>query len=212
MREETIEKLMRAAILVFIAFGTVSAAVLAGESGGERSGLERATFAGGCFWCTEADFEKVDGVVSVVSGYIGGEKKSPTYRQVSAGATGHAEAVQVDFDPARVSYEELLDVFWHHIDPTVKDRQFCDVGSQYRSGIFFHDEMQREAAERSRAVLMEEKPFDEPIVTEISAATRFYPAEDYHQDYYKKSSSHYKSYRRGCGRDRRLRELWGEER
>ena len=170
-----------------------------------------ATFAGGCFWCIEADFEKVEGVLSVTSGYTGGELANPTYKQVSAGKTGHTEAVRVVFDPETVSYEELLEVFWRNIDPTVSDRQFCDVGSQYRSGIFFHSEAQREAAERSRAELERTKPFTDPIVTEITAATAFYPAEAYHQDYYKKNPIRYSYYRNGCGRDRRLAELWGEE-
>jgi peptide-methionine (S)-S-oxide reductase len=168
-----------------------------------------ATFAGGCFWCIEADFEKVEGVLSVTSGYTGGQVANPTYKQVSAGTTGHTEAVRVVFDPEVVSYEELLEVFWRNIDPTVSDRQFCDVGSQYRSGIFFHDDAQRQAAERSRAELEKSKPFPDPIVTEIIAATAFYPAEAYHQDYSKKNPIRYSYYRKGCGRDRRLAELWG---
>jgi peptide-methionine (S)-S-oxide reductase len=170
-----------------------------------------ATFAGGCFWCMEADFEKVDGVLSVTSGYTGGSVVDPTYEQVSAGGTGHAESVRVVFDPKVVSYEELLTFFWHHIDPTVKDRQFCDVGSQYRTAIFYHDEAQRKAAERSLAELEKSKPFPEPIVTEIAAETAFYPAEAYHQDYYKKNPIRYAYYRRSCGRDQRLHELWGEK-
>jgi len=170
-----------------------------------------ATFAGGCFWCIEADFEKVEGVLTVTSGYTGGHVANPTYKQVSAGGTGHAEAVRVVYDPAVVTYEELLDVFWHNIDPTVRNRQFCDVGDQYRSGIFYHDEAQREAAERSRAELEKSKPFPQPIVTEITAATAFYPAEAYHQDYAKKNPIRYAYYRKACGRDSRLAELWGDE-
>jgi peptide-methionine (S)-S-oxide reductase len=172
---------------------------------------EYATFAGGCFWCIEADFEKVDGVISVTSGYTGGKVTNPTYKQVSAGKTGHTEAVRVVFDPQIVSYDELLAVFWRNIDPTVTDRQFCDVGNQYRSGIFFHNEAQREAAESSRTELKKAKPFNDPIVTEITAGTAFYPAEVYHQDYYKKNPLRYSYYRKGCGRDRRLAELWGDK-
>ena len=172
---------------------------------------EYATLAGGCFWCIEADLEKVEGVISVTSGYTGGTVANPSYKQVSAGKTGHTEAVRVVFDPKSVSYEELLEVFWHNIDPTVADRQFCDVGSQYRSGIFYHDEAQHEAAKRSLAELEKTKPFSDPIVTEITAATAFYPAEAYHQDYYKKNPLRYSYYRNGCGRDRRLAELWGEK-
>jgi len=170
-----------------------------------------ATFAGGCFWCMEPPFDKLDGVISTTSGYTGGHVKKPTYKEVSAGTTGHAEAVQVRYDPDKVSYETLLDVFWRNIDPTVEDRQFCDRGSQYRSAIFVHDASQREAAERSKAALEKEKPFDGPIVTEIVDAGVFYPAEDSHQDYYVKNPIRYKYYRYGCGRDKRLEELWGSQ-
>jgi len=169
-----------------------------------------ATFAGGCFWCIEADLEKVEGVLSVTSGYTGGTVANPTYKQVSAGKTGHTEAVRVVFDPQIVRYDDLLAVFWRNIDPTVSDQQFCDVGDQYRSGVFYHNEAQREAAERSRAEIEKTKPFADPIVTEITAATAFYPAEAYHQDYSKKNPLRYSYYRKGCGRDRRLAELWGE--
>ena len=171
--------------------------------------LAKAIFAGGCFWCTEADFDKVDGVVSTTSGYIGGIVVNPSYEQVSGGRTGHTEAVEVVFDPARVSYAKLVDYFWRTIDPTVKDRQFCDVGSQYRTGIFTLDAEQQRIALASRAAVEKSKPFKAPIVTEISAATAFYPAEDYHQDYYKKNPIRYQFYRNGCGRDARLQELWG---
>jgi len=171
--------------------------------------LAKATFAGGCFWCVEADFDKVDGVISTTSGYIGGRVVNPTYEQVSAGSTGHTEAVEIVFDPRRVSYEKLLEVFWVSIDPTVVNRQFCDVGSQYRTGIFVHDEAQRRAAEASKAKLANSKPFRDPIVTPIEAATTFYPAEEYHQDYYRKNPVRYRYYRSGCGRDARLKELWG---
>jgi peptide-methionine (S)-S-oxide reductase len=169
----------------------------------------KATFAGGCFWCMEPPYDKLDGVLSTTSGYIGGQKRNPTYQEVSAGRTGHTEAVQVIYDPSKVSYEKLLDVFWANIDPTVKDKQFCDAGSQYRSGIFYHDETQKKLAEASRQKLEKTKPFKESIVTEITAATEFWPAEDYHQDYYKKNPVRYNFYRTGCGRDARLKELWG---
>jgi len=170
---------------------------------------EKATFAGGCFWCMEAPFDRLDGVVSVTSGYTGGQKKNPTYEQVSAGGTGHAEAVQVIYDPRKISYARLLEVFWHNIDPTVRDRQFCDSGNQYRSAIFYHGDEQRRAAIKSKDDLEKTKPFREPIVTEITAASEFYPAEEYHQHYYKKNPLRYKYYRNGCGRDKRLKELWG---
>jgi peptide-methionine (S)-S-oxide reductase len=183
-------------------------AISAGTAAQAPSPLAKATFAGGCFWCVEADFDKVDGVVSTTSGYIGGRVPNPTYAQVSAGNTGHTEAVEIVFDPRKVSYEKLLDVFWVSIDPTVKDRQFCDIGSQYRAGIFFHDDGQRRAAEASKAALEKNKPFAQPIVTPIEMATTFYPAEDYHQDYYRKNPVRYAYYRSGCGRDARLKELW----
>ncbi len=168
-----------------------------------------ATFAGGCFWCMEPPYDKLEGVISTTSGYIGGHSADPTYQEVSAGDTGHTEAVQVRYDPRKVSYEQLLEVFWRNIDPTTPDRQFCDIGSQYRSGIFWHDKTQRDAALASRAALETSKPFAAPVVTEITEATTFYPAEDYHQDYYEKNPLRYKFYRYGCGRDQRLDELWG---
>ena len=169
----------------------------------------KATFAGGCFWCMEAPFDVLPGVISTTSGYIGGTKKNPTYQEVSSGRTGHAEAVQVVYDPKKISYDKLLDVFWHNIDPTVKDQQFCDVGSQYRTGIFYHDEVQKKAAEASKAALQKSKPFKGDLLTEIIAVTEFTPAEDYHQDFYIKNPTRYKFYRAGCGRDSRLKELWG---
>lgn len=168
-----------------------------------------ATFAGGCFWCTESDFDKVEGVISTTSGYTGGRTANPTYESVTAGGTGHAEAVQVVYDPSKVSYAKLLEYFWRTIDPTVKDRQFCDVGSSYRSAIFVHDDQQRALAEASKKALSTSKPFREPIVTEIVKATTFYPAEEYHQDYYIKNPVRYKFYRFNCGRDARLKQLWG---
>ena len=174
------------------------------------SKTEIATFAGGCFWCMEPPFDKLDGVISTTSGYTGGHQASPTYKQVSAGSTGHTEAIQLEYDPARVSYEELLSVFWKNIDPTTANSQFCDHGSQYRSGIFYHNDEQKKAAEISLNKLNQTKSFDEPVVTEITSASIFYPAEEYHQDYYQKNPLRYKYYRFACGRDKRLEMLWGE--
>lgn len=170
--------------------------------------LATAIFAGGCFWCFEADLEKLAGVVTAESGYIGGQLKNPTYEQVSQGFTGHTEAVRVTYNPKLVNYEKLLDYFWHHIDPTVKDQQFCDVGSQYRSAIFYQDEVQKKAAEASKAALERNGKFAK-IYTEITATSQFYLAEEYHQDYYKKNPIRYKYYRRSCGRDARINEVWG---
>jgi peptide-methionine (S)-S-oxide reductase len=172
--------------------------------------LEKATFAGGCFWCMEHPFDELPGVVSVTSGFTGGQTKNPTYKEVSAGGTGHAEAVQIVYDPARIGYDKLLAVYWHNIDPTVKDRQFCDSGHQYRSAIFYHNERQRRLALQSREALEKSKPFREAIMTEITPAGEFYPAEQYHQHYYKKNPIRYRFYRTSCGRDKRLRELWGD--
>ena len=170
-----------------------------------QDAMVRATFAGGCFWCVEEAFEKVDGVVTATSGYTGGQTPNPTYEQVSDGGTGHAESVEVLFDPAKVTYEQLLQVFWHNIDPLAIDAQFCDHGRQYRSAIFYHDEEQRRAAEASKAALERSKRFDQPIATEIVPAGAFYPAEDYHQDYYRKNPVRYKFYKWNCGRAQRLR-------
>jgi peptide-methionine (S)-S-oxide reductase len=167
-----------------------------------------ATFAGGCFWCVEADFDKVEGVVSTTSGYIGGMAVNPSYEQVVTGRTGHAEAVEIAYAPAAVSYERLLDVFWKNHDPLVKDRQFCDRGNQYRPAIFYHNNEQRALAEATKQ--KHQARFKQPIQTEITAATTFYKAEEYHQDYYKKNPVRYKFYRFNCGRDARLEELWGK--
>jgi peptide-methionine (S)-S-oxide reductase len=171
-----------------------------------------ATFAGGCFWCVEADFDKVKGVISTTSGYIGGHTANPTYKQVSGGATGHAEAVEIVYDPAVVSYEKLLRHFWRNIDPLAKDRQFCDAGTEYRSAIFVHDDAQRRLAEASKKEIEQSGRLKGPIQTQIVAATQFYKAEDYHQDFYLKNATKYKFYRFNCGRDRRLEELWGADR
>ena len=171
----------------------------------------RAIFAGGCFWCVESDFDKLPGVLSTTSGYTGGKLANPTYEQVSSKGTGHAEAVEVVFDPARVSYEQLLSHFWHTIDPTTVNRQFCDVGSPYRTAIFPVDAQQLALAKASKAALAQSKPFKEAIVTEITPASTFYPAESYHQDYYKKNPIRYQYYRSSCGRDARLQQLWGDQ-
>ncbi len=171
--------------------------------------MEKATFAGGCFWCMEHPFDELDGVVSTTSGYVGGFKKNPTYQQVSAGKTGHTEAVQVVFDPEKVSYKKLLEVYWRNTDPTTANRQFCDVGSQYRAGIFYADEAQKKLAEASKEQLQNNKPFEQKIVTEISPVGMFWAAESYHQDYYLKNPLRYRFYRYNCGRDKRLQQLWG---
>jgi methionine-S-sulfoxide reductase len=174
-----------------------------------ESGTAAATFASGCFWCTEADFEKVSGVLEAVSGYTGGHRENPTYEQVTVGGTGHVEAVRLTYDPDLVTYEELLDVYWRNVDPLDDGGQFCDRGDSYRSAIFYHDEEQREAAVASKEELEASSRFDKPIVTRIEKAGAFYPAEGYHQDYAEKNPLRYAYYRWGCGRDQRLEELWG---
>jgi peptide methionine sulfoxide reductase msrA/msrB len=171
----------------------------------------KATFAGGCFWCLESDFKKVDGVIEAVSGYTGGDTENPTYHEVSSGGTGHVEAVQLRYDPAIISYQELLDIFWRHVDPTDAGGQFVDRGSQYRPAIFYHDEDQKRLAQASKEELSQSGPFDKPITTEIIEGTKFYPAEDYHQDYDKKNALRYKLYRQQSGRDRFLTKVWSDE-
>jgi peptide-methionine (S)-S-oxide reductase len=198
---------MRTLSLAVLAIALAAAAPAAVNSAPEDAAIT--TFAGGCFWCMEEAFEKVQGVVEVVSGYMGGSVANPTYQQVSAGRTGHAEVIQITYREDQVSYAELLDVFWRNIDPTTPNRQFCDGGNQYRAEIFFHGSEQQSQAEASLAQLRETKPFAEPIVTAVSAASEFYPAEDYHQDYYKKNPTRYKFYKWNCGRAQRLEELWG---
>ncbi|MGH7205812.1 MAG: peptide-methionine (S)-S-oxide reductase MsrA [Nitrospiraceae bacterium] len=173
--------------------------------------IEKATFAGGCFWCMEEAFEGVEGVVSVTSGYTGGNKPHPAYEEVSAGGTGHAEAVEILYDPEKVSYAKLLEVFWRNIDPTTPDRQFCDRGNQYRSAIFYKNETQKRLAEGSKQTVERTKPFEGPIVTQIAPASAFYVAEDYHQNFYKKNPVRYKFYKYNCGRAQRLEELWGKK-
>lgn len=176
-----------------------------------HEGLPRATFAGGCFWCTESDFEKLDGVVDVISGYTGGEVENPSYQAVSSGSTGHVEAVQIIYDPARITYKELLDYFWRHVDPTDADGQFVDRGAQYLSAIFYQDDEQKRLAEESKRQLEMSGRFKRPIATRIIRFTKFYPAEDYHQDYYKKNPIRYNLYRFNSGRDQFLARQWGKE-
>ena len=175
-----------------------------------KEGHASAIFAGGCFWCMEPPFDELDGVLGTTSGYSGGSTANPTYKQVSAGGTGHAEVVEVTYDPAKVSYEQLLEVFWRNVDPLDGGGQFCDRGDSYRTGIFVHDAEQRRVAEQSKQALIDSKRLAEPIVTEIVDAGPFYAAEDYHQDYYQKNPVRYKFYRWNCGRDQRLAEVWGE--
>lgn len=193
--------------MLMLAIAPATAQTPAGSS---SAALSTAIFASGCFWCTESDFEKVPGVVRAESGYIAGRTPNPTYEQVSSGSTGHTEAVRVFYDPSKVTYAQLLDVFWRNVDPTVKDAQFCDIGSQYRSGIYTLDDAQRRAAEASRQALEQSGRFSK-IYTEIQPASIFYVAEEYHQDYYKKNPIRYKFYRYNCGRDARLAELWGSD-
>ncbi len=170
---------------------------------------ETALFAGGCFWCVESDFDKIPGVIETVSGYAGGHKLDPTYEEVSAGGTGHTEVVQIVYDPAKITYKELVGKFWRTIDPTTPNRQFCDSGSHYRSAIFYSSPQQKMVAEQSKIALEKTKPFKAPIVTEITQAKKFYAAEDYHQNFYKKNPLRYNFYRLNCGRDQRLEQLWG---
>lgn len=203
---------IRSAILIivvtgFFAGGITTVGAADRESGGR--GLAKAAFAGGCFWCMEHPFDELSGVISVNSGYTGGRNKNPTYEEVSSGGTGHAESVQIIYDPGRISYEKLLDVFWRNIDPTTSNRQFCDSGNQYRSAIFYNNETQKKLAMASKQALERSKPFKGPIVTQIVPAGEFYPAEEHHQHFYKKNPLEYKYYRYRCGRDKRLRELWG---
>jgi peptide-methionine (S)-S-oxide reductase len=204
----------RIILLGLMTSGLLAAAPVAHPliGGGQASNAryEKATFAGGCFWCMEPPFDELPGVISTTSGYTGGQTKNPTYEQVSAGITGHAESVEVMFDPAKITYARLLEVFWKNIDPITANRQFCDSGTQYRSGIYYHTEEQKRLAEASKKALEDSGRFKQPIVTEIVAATPFYRAEEYHQDYYRKNPIRFNYYKYGCGRARRLEELWGK--
>lgn len=197
------------ALITYAACFGVAAGAWAQSKAAAPASTAKATFAGGCFWCMEPPYDKLPGVVSTTSGYMGGNTRNPTYESVSTGRTGHTEVVQVEYDPAKVTYSTLLEVFWRNIDPTQRDGQFCDHGSQYRTGIFYHNDEQKKLAEASKAALQKNKPFKGDIVTEVTKAPEFYPAEAYHQDFYKKNPTRYKIYRSGCGRDARLQALWG---
>lgn len=188
---------------------TVLLVALGGRGAGAND-VATATFAGGCFWCMQPPFDKLDGVVKTTVGYTGGQTRRPTYEQVSAGGTGHAESIQVTYDPKKITYTQLLAVFWHNIDPLTPNAQFCDHGGQYRTAIFFHSEEQKQLAEQSKKDLEGSGRFQQPIVTEILAASEFYPAEEYHQGYYRKNPLRYRYYRYSCGRDQRLEEVWGK--
>ncbi len=207
--------LLRRAALALLAAsalfaGSRSAPAGAASPGPERGETRQATFAGGCFWCMVPPFARLPGVLTVTSGYTGGLTKSPSYEQVSSGVTGHAESVQVVYDPGRISYAQLLDVYWHNVDPTDGAGQFCDRGEQYRTAIFVHGEEQRRLAVESKGAVTAQLEVPGPIVTQIVPASAFYPAEEYHQDYYRKNPVRYRFYRFNCGRDRRLEEVWGK--
>ncbi len=205
MRRQTALLVLAVAFLLIGAWSVLSANQAAAET---TSG--KAYFAGGCFWCMEEVFEKVDGVLSATSGYMGGTVSNPTYEEVSAGRTGHAESVEVIYDPAKVSYQKLLDAFWRNVDPITPNAQFCDHGNQYRSAIFFQTDEEKRASDGSKQTIEQSKRFKEPIVTQIVMASKFYPAEEYHQDFYKKNPIRYKFYKYNCGRAQRLEELWGK--
>jgi peptide-methionine (S)-S-oxide reductase len=207
-QEDTMSSRLLRAVVAF-AFTAMASAVLA-QGAAPEAGRKTAIFAGGCFWCMEHPFDEIDGVISVTSGYTGGTKSKPTYEEVSSGSTGHAEAVQVVYDPAKVGYQKLVDVFWHNIDPLAANAQFCDHGTQYRSAIFYQGDEQKHIAEASKEALAKSGRFDKPIVTQVVAATAFWPAEGYHQHYYKTHPVQYKFYRYNCGRDQRLEQLWGK--
>ena len=194
----------------FLSMALMVVLVAATGGAGHAAEQSKAVFAGGCFWCMEEAFEKVEGVVSVTSGYMGGQKTNPTYEEVSAGGTGHAESVEIVYDPAKVSYQKLLDHFWKNVDPLTPNAQFCDHGTQYRAVIFYGNEEEKRQAEASKQSIEQAKRFTEPIVTQIVMASKFYPAEDYHQDFYKKNPVRYKFYKYNCGRAQRLEQLWGK--
>ncbi len=205
MGRQTAVSILTLAVFLIGGWNVLSANQAAAET---TSG--KTYFAGGCFWCMEEVFEKVDGVLSVTSGYMGGTVSNPTYEEVSAGRTGHAESVEVVYDPAKVSYQKLLDAFWRNVDPITPNAQFCDHGNQYRSAIFFQTDEEKRASDNSKQTIEQSKRFKEPIVTQIVMASKFYPAEEYHQDFYKKNPVRYKFYKYNCGRAQRLEELWGK--
>jgi len=199
-----------ALVVIFAVMAAPGQLALGEQTGAATSSVARAYFAGGCFWCMEEAFEKIDGVVDAVSGYMGGTVKNPSYEEVSAGKTGHAESVEVRYDPAKVSYTQLLETFWRNVDPITPDAQFCDHGNQYRAAIFYQTDDEKRTAEESKRAIEQSKRFSTPIVTQVTAASEFYPAEDYHQDYYKKNPVRYKFYKFTCGRAQRLETLWGK--
>lgn len=207
-RRQLLQWLLGLSVFMSSSAGTAWAKDSPGAQPSRPAGTATAIFAGGCFWCLEADFDKLPGVLATESGYTAGKTLNPTYDQVSAGGTGHTEAVRVRYDPAKVSYQQLVDYFWRHIDPTVKDRQFCDVGTQYRSGIYWQNEAERKIAEASRDAILKSGKLKQ-VFTELAPATAFYPAEEYHQDYYTKNPIRYAYYRKSCGRDARVQEVWG---
>ena len=196
--------------LLLVLFTLLSLNVTANTALTETPKYATATFAGGCFWCMEPPFDKLEGVISTTSGYMGGHIDNPSYKQVSRGGTGHAEVIQIIYDPSQVGYEKLLKIFWRNVDPTDGGGQFCDRGDQYRTSIFYHNAEQNELAQQSKEALDSDKPFSKEVITPIVAASNFYPAEDYHQDYYQKNPIRYKYYRYSCGRDARLESLWGD--
>lgn len=198
------------AVSALVALSSLPASAQAPKPAGSKPATAIATFAGGCFWCVEEVYDKVPGVIATVSGYMGGHVKNPTYEMVSTGRTGHTEVLQVEYDPAKVTYQQLLDAFWRNIDPTQANGQFCDIGSQYRSEVFYHNDEQKRLAEASKAALVKSRPFKGEIVTAITRAGEFYPAEDYHQNYHQRNPVRYRYYKTGCGREARLRELWGK--
>ena len=202
--------LLAAAVLIAGGLAVTTAAQQTSETAPVSDGLAKATFAGGCFWCMEPPFDELDGVISTTSGYTGGNRRHPAYQQVASGQTTHAEAVEIVYDPSKISYAQLLEVFWMNVDPLTRDRQFCDGGAQYRTAIFVHGDKQARLARDTKQQLDDSGRFDRPVVTQIVEAGEFWAAEDYHQDYYLKNPIRYKFYRYGCGRDKRLDELWGE--
>ncbi|TKB54014.1 MAG: peptide-methionine (S)-S-oxide reductase MsrA [Nitrospira sp.] len=205
MRRQITRSVLTVAVLLIGAWNVPSTGLAVADA---TSG--KAYFAGGCFWCMEEVFEKVEGVLSVTSGYMGGTVSNPTYKEVSAGRTGHTESVEVVYDPAKVSYQKLLDAFWNNVDPITPNAQFCDHGNQYRSAIFFRTDEEKRASDSSKQSIEQSRRFKEPIVTQIAMALQFYPAEEYHQDFYKKNPIRYKLYKYNCGRAQRLEELWGK--
>ena len=205
MRRQITRSVLTVAVLLIGAWNVPSTGLAAADA---TSG--KAYFAGGCFWCMEEVFEKVEGVLSATSGYMGGTVSNPTYKEVSAGRTGHTESVEVVYDPAKVSYQKLLDAFWNNVDPITPNAQFCDHGNQYRSAIFFRTDEEKRASDSSKQSIEQSRRFKEPIVTQIAMALQFYPAEEYHQDFYKKNPIRYKLYKYNCGRAQRLEELWGK--